>query len=222
MTVATALRRTGASAALSTPTLLNASSPGGTVASVTSGSITPSTNALLVVLARCAGDESASIAVTSTTLSNVGSWTNLRVYSGSAAVGTLLVAYAKVTGSAGTGTVTASWAAGHSRPAIQVVEITGYNTTTPVAQSKIGTPTNGSTSESFGSTPAATSTVIGGLVTTQIAAPTAGSGFTLIQNTLATDAYVSSEYQAGNATTVNWTYDATQPGVSIGIEVAAA
>lgn len=42
------------------------------------------------------------------------------------------------------------------------------------------------------------------------------------QADLVTDAYVSSEYQAGNATTVNWTYGATQPGVSIGIEVAAA
>ena len=136
----------------------------------------------------------------------------------------MLLAWALVTGAPGTGTVTVSWAGAGSNSAIQVIEITGHNTTAPVAQSKVGTGSNPFTSLSLTSTPASTSTVIGALAAQTTNAPTAGSLFTSLQvDTMTTTRRLATEYDAASAgTTVDWGNTSGGTGIGAAIEIAEA
>lgn len=215
---------------LSTPTLLDATAVAAAATSITSASVTPTSDALLVVVARCGtADESANIAVTGTTLANVGTWTNhQRVYAGSANGGTILIATAQITGSAGSGTVTVGWTGSNVGRAIQVIEVTGHDTATPVTQSKAGAQSSTGTTYSFSldASPAATSVVIAGL-TGNIASANnvlAGSLFTEIsEQTPTTNQRLQTEYDITSAgTTVDWSGGLTGGSFRRGVAIEVA
>lgn len=109
---------------------------------VVSPSISPSSNALIVVAFAMAVTTTTDInsASISSTLSNLGSWTVVRMTNTGSPVLASLVAYAKVTGAPGTGTVTVTTSS-LSRRVLHVIEVLGASASAPVAQSKTGSTT---------------------------------------------------------------------------------
>jgi hypothetical protein len=142
------------------------------VSSLATGSVSPPSDCLLVV-AGCQ-DSGAGTGITmSTTLANVGAWTVVAT-ADYATNDKTWIAYAKVTGAPGSGTVTASFSTNLVDAVVyRLFYITGHNTTTPVPQSKTNTGTAATATVTLTSTPAATSQVFA--VTGQIHGTTAGS-----------------------------------------------
>jgi hypothetical protein len=142
------------------------------VSSLATGSVSPPSDCLLVV-AGCQ-DSGAGTGITmSTTLANVGAWTVVTTADYATSDKTW-IAYAKVTGAPGSGTVTASFSTNLVDAVVfRLFYITGHNTTTPVPQSKTNTGTAATATVTLTSTPAATSQVFA--VTGQIHGTTAGS-----------------------------------------------
>lgn len=182
------------------PTLLDAAlySPTNTC---TSASISPSNDALLVVI--CGGSAVAgTLAFSSTTLSNVGSWSSsTQVADANTKIN---IFWAKITGSAGTGTVTFTGfgTPGATRAIMHVIEVSNG---TSVAQSKSGSVAATTTpSLTLDATPATTSLVIAGIAHVS-AATTPGANFTEISENNGNRG-MESQYDAGSATTtVDWT-----------------
>jgi hypothetical protein len=144
--------------ALSIPTLLataTVQNSGGT-ASLATGSVSPASDCLLIV----AGNDDSGVGETftmSTTLANVGTWTVIPLnYTG---VDFAYIAYAKVTGAPGSGTVTTTFTQGPDSAQFQLFSVTGHNTTTPVQQNKTASGTADPATITLTSTPAATSEV---------------------------------------------------------------
>lgn len=215
---------------LSTPALLTTATVAtGSATSLTSASVSPSSDALLIAIIKTTGDRSGSLALSSTTLANVGSWTTVTpTYSGNADAGTLMIAYAQITGSPGSGTVTASWTSG-SNAVMFLVEVTGHNTSAPVTQSKIGSAsTTGTTySLTLDASPASTSAVIAGLAHRSITGITPGASFTELGDTTPSGSgnqRAQSQYDLTSATTtVDWsTLTDGNARLGMAIEVAEA
>ena len=181
------------------PTLLDSNlySPTNTC---TSASITPTAGAMLVVI--CGGSSTAgTLAFSSTTLSNVGSWTGTtQVSDGNTK---LRILWAKITGSAGTGTLTFTGfgSPGTTRAIMHVVEVPNG---TAVAQEQTGTQTSATPSITLGSTPGANSLVIAAIAHNSAAtAPTAN--FTELAEDNGNRGMQSQYDQASATTTVSWT-----------------
>lgn len=135
-----------------TVSLLDTLSADATALTCVSGTITPSDNALLVVVVR---RQSGGTPTMTTSLSNVGSWTVSSVVTASA--GTMFLAYARVTGDPGSGTVTATYGSTRAGRLMLTHEVLGSGTPgTPV----IGTAsTTGTTFSVDVGTPAANALV---------------------------------------------------------------
>jgi len=201
-----------ATVVVNTPTILDAAlyTPTNTC---TSGSISPSANSMLVVA--CSGNNVAGTLVfQSTTLSNVGSWS----YTTQVAAGNtkIRIAWANITGSPGTGTVTFNGfgTPGATRAVMHVIEVSNGAT---VAQSQTGTQTSTTPSITLSSTPDVNSVVIAAISHVS-AATTPGASFTeLAENN--GNRGMQSQYDAGSATTtVNWTSSSTDHNM-VAIEV---
>lgn len=220
--IGTALRRTRTAGF--TVTLLDHRTAIGSVASMTSVSLSPPSGCLLVVLCSCAGDESASaMGVSSTSLSNVGSWTHIRKYSGAASIGTIAASYALVTGSPGAGTVSVTFNVAHSRGKLQVIAVTGINTGSPVVQSK--SAALGDTqllSVTLDSMPSASSLLMGGGLADINSANDPGTGFTLISSDTVGGVNQMSEYKVSPTTGVIDTTATADDKAIIGLEIASA
>lgn len=179
-------------------TLLDAqlATPTGTV---TTGTISPADDSWIVITcgtATLAGN----FAFSSTTLSNIGSWTLVQVADGNIRVGIL---YAKITGSAGTGTITISGfgTPGVTRAIMHTTQITGA---VSALNPKTGTITSASPSITLDATPGAKSLVIAN-IGHNAAATTPGTGYTeLAENN--GNRGMQTQYDAEDATTtVAWT-----------------
>ena len=219
--IGTALRRTRTAGF--TVTLLDHQTAGGSVASMTSVSLSPPSGCLLVVLCSCAGDESASaMGVSSTSLSNVGSWTHIRKYSGTAPIGTIAASYALVTGSPGAGTVSVTFNVAHSRGKLQVIAVTGINTGSPVVQSKSAALADTQLSVTLDSMPSASSLLMGGGLADTNSANDPGTGFTLISSDTVGGANQMSEYKISPTTGVINTTATADDKAIIGLEIASA
>ena len=152
---------------LATPTLLGTgtNTAAATLTSVVSSSVSPSSNALLVVcIGQTAGADNNVSSIT-TSLSNVGSWTiaaEIHEVVG-AAYNDSAIAWAKVTGAPGTGTVTANFAGGTGYTAgISVVEFASGYHATPTGTTGTATAVSGSEfTVTAGASPAAASTMFG-------------------------------------------------------------
>lgn len=152
-------------------------------ASIVSPSISPSSDALIVASFSASRIGAASTSPTgSSTLTGIGTFTAVTVSSSVGGIGSLQgFVYALITGAPGSGTVTAGWTTDSLLRAIQVYEFTGYDTTTPIRQSKTATGTGATISATLDSTPLSDSCVVGAVRNrraTTGADPVPGSGFT--------------------------------------------
>jgi hypothetical protein len=218
--------------ALSIPTLLataTVQNSGGT-ASLATGSVSPASDCLLIV----AGNDDSGVGETftmSTTLANVGTWTVIPLnYTG---VDFAYIAYAKVTGAPGSGTVTTTYTQGPDSAQFQLFSVTGHNTTTPVQQNKTASGTADPATITLTSTPAATSEVFA--LTARFFGSTGGSkamtpsgteiGQSYINNTaFSFDLEMECQYVNGSAGTTHTcaTLGTTPTWGMIAIEINAA
>ena len=180
--------------AISNPTLLDTKTLQ-TGDALNSASISPSANALLIIV-HCVLASSGSgwtDAVSDSFGANLGDWSSVGVEIDGAATVHMWIHYAQCSGTPGSGTVTVD-PSGGTRQIMFVLELTGHNTTSPVAQSKTyssdATPT--SPTITLDDSPASGSLVlgaIGGGIGTTSSGATSGSGFTELADTrVATDA----------------------------------
>jgi hypothetical protein len=188
--------------AISTPSVLDTTTNTSAVTTITSGSISPTANALLVVMASMeSGDDPGAYDYNTNgiddSLTGTGTWTkhediaqdpgnNIRVAIWTAQAG----------GSPGSGTITVGRQfSTTSRNTIHVVEIaTGFDTTTPVPQSKsVGDGGAGASTYSvtLDSTPASDSCLFGFIVIEDDtdADVTAGTGYTELADTNTTGSH---------------------------------
>jgi hypothetical protein len=213
---------------LTTPVHLGTGSGNVNSTSIATGTLTPSSNALLLVAFRWAGDRTAQTPTITTTLSNVGTWTATSgVYAGSTDGGTIWLAYAQITGAPGTGTITATIGDSAAGRIILATEITGHNTTTPIRQTKLGTAQTfagaGTYTITPDSTPLTTSTLFGALTSTLTVAP--GSGSTeLFELFVASGARVLQTQYDPHPPAANMAWDLNAAGTVAGIiyEIASA
>ncbi len=220
--------------AISNPTLLDTQTLE-TADKLNSASISPSANALLVIVHTVLAGSGWTDAVSDSFGANLGDWTSIGVEIDGASTVHMWIHYAQCSGTPGSGTVTVydmtmdpPWV---TRQVMFVLELTGHNTTSPVVQYKVyssdATPT--SPEITLDSSPAAGSLVlgaIGGGVGTTSSAATSGSGFTELADTRVGTTGVTScavQYDNGGAdTTCDWSlsnYGQTITGIAL--EIAA-
>jgi len=111
---------------------------------ITSGSVSPTGDALLLVM--YAGNGGHTISSFSTTLSTSGSWYG--PYTVDQGTQTVAIGAIKLAATPGTGTVSATLSSKTNRKAIQLAEATGYDTTTPLLNTTSNTATGSSTTPS--------------------------------------------------------------------------
>lgn len=209
----------------SNPALLDTTTDGAGGSSLTSGSISPSNNCLLVIAFTGRRNDNTAISVSSisTTLSNVGSWTIVQ-RDEEKATGLqqiTAVAYALVSGSPGTGTITVNHTADVLRRSVHVAETTGHDTSTPVPQNA----TSDTNTVTLSSSPASDSIVFGA-VSSRASGIGPGTGFTEIAETTPGGGAAitcQTQYDNGSAsTTCDWSGTSNPIGVAIEIAAAAA
>ena len=220
--------------AISNPTLLDTQTLL-TAGQLNSASISPSANALLVIVHTVLASSGSgwTDAVSDSFGANLGDWTSVGVEIDGAATVHMWLHYAQCGATPGSGTVSVD-PSGGTKQIMFVLEVTGHNTTSPVTQYKTyssdATPT--SPEITLDSSPASGSLVlgaIGGGPGTTSSGATSGTGFTELADTrvAAPRLPVTScavQYDNGSAdTTCDWSlsnYGQTITGIAL--EIAAA
>lgn len=159
---------------LSIPTslALASSQSAGGVSSLATGSVSPPSNCLLVV-GGCEDSGPGTTITMSTTLSNVGAWTVVKT-ANYGSNDSAWVAYAKVTGAPGSGTVTTTYGVNLTDDTVfRLFYYTGHDTVTPVKQSKSAVGVAATASVTLDNTPAPASGVFA--TTGQVHFATGGS-----------------------------------------------
>lgn len=174
--------------ALSNPTIGTSvtSQAASGIATLTTGSLSPSSDSLLFVFGGIDADNTGTPTITITsTLANVGAWAvHLRQTSSPATSTYHFFAYALVTGAPGTGTITATFTVQTGDLVMMTPGwLTGQDLATPVPQAVVSASGTGSTATAtLGSTPATTSMVLGAIQrftsVNAAATITPGTGFT--------------------------------------------
>lgn len=215
--------RFAAAAALVAPTVLDeASVPASTGTTAVTDTVTPSNGALLIAAGTFNGTTDVTM---STTLANVGSWSY--IYGSPFGTEKSFVAWATITGSPGSGTVTATGASSiNARRGFVLCEVaSGYDTTTPVSQSKGAGGSSSAPSVTLDSTPAASSMVLAYVGTTFTSVTgTAGTGFTELFDSVAQSSrlkYVEYDLTSAAAAAAA-TLSGAAAWVMLAIEIAAA
>lgn len=218
--------------AISTPTVLTSDSSTATAAAITTSSISPSANALLVVIA---GNTISGISPEPTIADALSggslTWTRHVSRQGTSGQVASSVIFTAITGSSpGSGTVTVTWNGSlgtTNRKVVHVVQVaSGYNASSPVAQVKSGDTTATSLSFDFDSTPAATSLVLAGVTTRTDgdlnAAP--GAQYTEMADTAAGSNFnVQVQYDITTpAATVDWSALGAVDNVGVAIEIVVS
>src|SRR3990167_388063 len=174
--------------ALSDVTLLVATANTSTTNNVASGSVSPSSDAFLIVAV-------ATVEVTtgvnthdsmSTTLSNVGTWTKQQFtqYDDATYESGISIWTAKITGAPGTGTVTCTFSNNIRRKVIAVHEVTGEHATPPVVQGNVNSGAADTLTVTLGSSPGAASLVFAAVNSRNEAdGITPGTGFSELTDT---------------------------------------
>lgn len=218
--------------AISTPSVLDTQVSTSTVASLTSASIAPSANALLIVVASIRRQATIPhIDSVTDTFSDVGAWTiygPAENYNATPDLsGGIAIAVAQAGASPGTGAVTVGWSVTTSaRSILRVFEVTGHNTATPVAQSKTNTGILTTLTITLDSTPAADSMVFAAINSVDASGVTNDADFTEIAETSSggtNDSYQQEQYDLASASTgVDWSDLNTDTNVAVAIEIKAA
>ena len=217
--------------AISNPTLLDTQTLR-TGSQLNSASISPSANALLVIVHTVLASSGSgwTDAVSDSFGANLGDWTSVGVEIDGAATVHMWLHYAQCGATPGSGTVSVDPSGGFMQ-IMFVLEVTGHNTTSPVTQYKTyssdATPT--SPEITLDSSPASGSLVlgaIGGGPGTTSSGATSGTGFTELADTRVAATSVTScavQYDNGSAdTTCDWSlsnYGQTITGIAL--EIAA-
>lgn len=215
---------------LSAPTLLDAATNTSTGAdSITTASVSPTGDSLLVVAWMNNGPDSDDVLASSVsdTFTGTGTWTiatQIRHYASESVV--CGIAYAQAGGSPGSGTVTVNFTNGGARKVVHLMEVTGHNTSSPVAQSATNSNDTSSTlTVTLGATPDAASLVIASLGTDEYTGGTEGAGFTSLSNDAAgSDIALHTQYDlAGADTTADWsglTSSSSNENAGVAIEIS--
>lgn len=196
---------------------------------ITNDAISPTGGALMVVaLSANRNTGSAMTYSIADTFAGTGTWTqsNASVDDGVRRQRTAMF-YAILGATPGSGTVTVTSSHDMDNRVMHVMEVTGFNTSIPVQQSKTGTGTSATDSLTLDATPAATSLVIGVIGSRDDAAVTAGAAFTELADTLADDAANDMLQQvqyvlASATTTVDWADAGTTRNTMVAIEINQA
>lgn len=214
------------------PTLLDTTTSSSNLSSLATASISPSANALLIVVIglRLASDVTPNLAISSivSTLSGLSAWNWVETVHESGGPNEYLAAIAWATcgPSPGSGTITITPNNTLNRWNIHTYEVAGgYDTSTPIAQSKTNTGAASSLSVVFDSAPASDSLVVGGIVDRNGTGITPGSGYTEGAETTVgsgPSAMLQSQYKNGSATdTVSWSTLFGLSSAAAAIEIAA-
>ena len=199
--------------AISNPTLLDTQTLQ-TGFQLNSASISPSANALLVIVhtVLAAKGSGWTDSVTDSFGANLGDWTSIGVEIDGAATVHMWLHYAQCGATPGSGTVSVDPSGTTGRQIMFVLEVTGHNTTSPVTQYKTyssdATPT--SPEITLDSSPASGSLVlgaIGGGVGTTSSDATSGTGFTELADTWVGTTGVTGcavQYDNGGAVQQHW------------------
>lgn len=214
----------------SIPTVLNQRGETTTAATIASLSVSPAANSLLIVCAGGTHSAGSTLPVAITDALSGGSltWTDVEHTIGAANSANVVIAWAICGPTPGSGVITATWNISHARRSIFVIEVaSGFDTTTPIRQSKVNGQTGSSTlTITFDSTPLADSLIIGAVEHRQSAITTAtpGAGFTgFTQQNAGLGTALHVQYDLENAdTTVDWTDLSTIAAAGAAIEIAAA
>jgi len=198
--------------AISNPTLLDTQTLQ-TGAQLNSASISPSANALLVIVHTVLAFSGSgwTDAVSDSFGANLGDWTSVGVEIDGAATVHMWLHYAQCGATPGSGTVSVD-PSGGAMQIMFVLELTGHNTTSPVTQYKTyssdATPT--SPEITLDSSPASGSLVlgaIGGGPGTDSSGATSGTGFTELADTRVAEGIpviVKVDYYPGGAVQQHW------------------
>lgn len=199
--------------------------------SIASGTVAPSANALLVVAAGIGigTNNSGTPSSIADTLSGGSlTWTKYELGRIDSSLGHVCAIFvAKCGATPGTGVITTTFNFTGNRRAQTVCQVaSGFNTTTPVAQSK----TNGGIASTLvvtlDSTPATDSLVFAAVASRQASHPNIapGSGFTELQDdAVSTNFWVEIMYDQDNAdATADWTNTGTGGNCGVAIEISAA
>lgn len=206
-------------AGLSDLALLDTASSTSKTATIVSPTVTPASDCLLVAfVSRSSSGGTFSI---STTLANVGSWTEITLVVG---VVRMSIFYAVVTGSPGSGTITITATTNLSADwRLTVCETTGHDTTAPVPQNNTGGGTATTLSILLPAAPAAGSMTVGFVTDINGTDVTPGAGFAELQDVIVGGNRTEIEYDnTSPGDTIDWSTLNTTNNAGIAIEVAAA
>ncbi len=216
--------------AISTPTKMNTLSQTTTAAAITSASISPAANSLLIVVV--GGQHSAGTAFPCTITDSLSggalTWVDYESLADESSSSMNVIGWAKCGASPGSGAITATFNLSISRRQLVVIEVaSGYNTTTPIAQNAINNALSGSTLVvTLGATPATTSLVIAGIYHRGTSPPTATfeAAFTSLDDTAGgTNGRMQVVYdQTGADNNINWANTGTVSNAGVMVEISEA
>lgn len=151
--------------------------------SVTSSSFSPAAGSLLVVMVEELTSDTTPSLTMSSSLSGMGAWTKVATTyldDGFGSYYSAAIFYATCGASPGTGTVTCTSRAGTWTNGLfmEVIEVTGQDTASPVPQTKTNTGASTSLALNFTSTPTATSYCFSNCIDGGSSAPTVPTNFT--------------------------------------------
>lgn len=215
------------------PTLLGTASNTSASTTVVSPSISPTGNALLVVACSMGGSSAGDFTFTgiSDTFTGTGTWTQYTISASDATVGRYYrtsIFVAKAGATPGTGTVTVTASANQARKSLSVYEVTtGYNTTTPVKQSKTAENETTPLTITLDATPDADSMVFGAIGTVaETGGVTPGTNFTEldeVDSTGSNNVVLQTQYDVTSATTTcDWSDLVARQHTGVAIEIDAA
>jgi hypothetical protein len=214
--------------AISTPTVLTQLGQTTTSATITSASVSPAANSLLIV---CAGGthsagSTLSVAITDALSGGSLTWNDVEHTIGASNSANTVIAWAICGATPGSGAITATWSVSHARRSLFVIQVaTGFDTTTPIRQSKVNAQTGGTTlTITLDSTPLAGSLVIGAVEHRQgtVATATPGGNFTTLgtQQNAGTGTALHVQYDNASATTaVDWSTLSNVAAAGVAIEI---
>lgn len=213
-----------------TITLLDTSINSVNATNFTSGTVSPTADALLVMVVHMRDSGASPNGFSATdTFTGTGSWTNqAEIESQADGDGSICcILTAQAGSSPGSGTVTTWWSLNNNRGVFHLFEITGHDETTPVVQTKTGSGTATTLSLTLDSTPETDSIVIGAIAQGYSGAIDPGTDFTELVETEHTSTPDLSKIvgqiqydMTPGSTTVDWSSLNTYNNVACAIEVA--
>lgn len=212
--------------AISTPTVLDTVAQTTTATTITSATLSPDANALLLVIATGSSTTNATtlpITITDTFSPNL-TWTPYTVNSGATTPVGVAIFVAQTGATPGTGTVTATFNTSTSRRVLNTTQIASGFNATPVAQSNTGVGTT-SITVTLSGTPAADSMVFGAAgLRGASAGLTPGGAYSEVVETLSSTNHIQNvEYDlVSPTTTVDWAVSASAIVAAVALEIAAA